>query len=87
VLLRLEILIAMVLLHHKEQLGGIAIFELEQSFGLVHSLTVLLPAFFYPSGGPPCAALERREFLKVTLSNLFYLSLEVGREKVNMIFA
>lgn len=38
-------------------------------------------------GGPPCAALERREFQKVTLSNLFYLSLEVGREKVNMIFA
>lgn len=35
-------------------------------------------------GGPPCAALERREFQKVTLSNLFYLSLEVGREKVNM---
>lgn len=34
--------------------------------------------------GPPCAALERREFQKVTLSNLFYLSLEVGREKVNM---
>ena len=30
-------------------------------------------------GGPPCAALERREFQKVTLSNLFYLSLEVGR--------
>jgi hypothetical protein len=28
--------------------------------------------------------LERREFQKVTLSNLFYLSLEVGREKVNM---
>lgn len=38
-------------------------------------------------GGPPFAALERRELLKVTLSNLFYLSLEVGREKVNMIFA
>ena len=38
-------------------------------------------------GGPPCAALERREFQKVTLSNLFYLSLEVEREKVNMIFA
>jgi len=38
-------------------------------------------------GGSPCAALERREFQKVTLSNLFYLSLEVGREKVNMIFA
>lgn len=38
-------------------------------------------------GGPPCAALERREFQKVILSNLFYLSLEVGREKVNMIFA
>jgi hypothetical protein len=37
VLLRLEILIAMVLLHHKEQLGGIAIDE--QSFGLVHSLS------------------------------------------------
>jgi hypothetical protein len=32
-------------------------------------------------------AQERREFSKVTLSNLFYLSLEVGREKVNMIFA
>jgi hypothetical protein len=29
-------------------------------------------------------AQERREFQKVTLSNLFYLSLEVGREKVNM---
>jgi hypothetical protein len=29
-------------------------------------------------GGPPFAALERRELLKVTLSNLFYLSLEVG---------
>jgi len=38
-------------------------------------------------GGPPCAALERSEFQKVTLSNLFYPSLEVGREKVNMIFA
>ena len=40
-------------------------------------------------GGPPCAALEGREFqaVKVTLSNLFYLSLEVGREKVNMRFA
>lgn len=36
--------------------------------------------------GPPCAALERRDFQKVTLSNLFYLSLEVGRDKVNMIF-
>ncbi|KAK7326247.1 hypothetical protein VNO80_33062 [Phaseolus coccineus] len=35
--------------------------------------------------GPPCAALERRDFKKVTLSNLFYLSLEVGRDKVNMI--
>ncbi|KAK7298961.1 hypothetical protein VNO77_46284 [Canavalia gladiata] len=31
--------------------------------------------------GPPCAALERRDFQKVTLSNLFYLSLEVGRDK------
>ena len=40
-LLRLEILIAMVPQHHKEHLGGIAI--LEQSFGLVHSLTALLP--------------------------------------------
>lgn len=30
---------------------------------------------------------ERIEFFKVTLHNLFYLSLEVGREKVNMIFA
>jgi hypothetical protein len=39
VLLHLEILIAMVLLHHKEQLVGI----FEQSFGLVHSLTALLP--------------------------------------------
>jgi len=38
-------------------------------------------------GGPPCAALERREFKKVSLSTLFYLSLEVGLEKVNMIFA
>ena len=35
--------------------------------------------------GPPCAALERRDFQKVTLSNLFYLSLEVGRDKVNKI--
>ena len=26
-----------------------------------------------------CAALERRKFQKVTLSNLFYLSLEVGQ--------
>lgn len=40
-------------------------------------------------GGSPCAALEGREFqaVKVTLSNLFYISLEVGREKVNMRFA
>ena len=30
---------------------------------------------------------KRREFHKVTLSNLFFLSLEIGREKVNMIFA
>ncbi|KAK7308399.1 hypothetical protein VNO77_42003 [Canavalia gladiata] len=37
--------------------------------------------------GSPCAALERKDFQKVTLSNLFYLSLEVRRDKVNMIFA
>lgn len=50
---------------------------------LVSRVAILVPSFFLP-GGPPCAA---REFKKVTLSNLFYLSLEVGREKVNMIFA
>ena len=55
---------------------------------LVSRVAILVPSSFYPlMGGPPCAALERREFHKVTLSNLFYLSLEVGREKVNMIFA
>lgn len=55
---------------------------------LVSRVAILVPSSFYPlMGGPPCAALERREFQKVTLSNLFYLSLEVGREKVNMIFA
>jgi len=47
-------------------------------------------SFLFGERGKRCVGrknYKRREFEKVTLSNLFYLSLEVGRDKVNMIFA
>lgn len=58
-----------------------------KSFFLIHPIFLGRGSFIKGGKrgvGPPCAALERRQFHKVTLSNLLYLS---GRDKVNMIFA